>query len=153
MLRPGGPAALAHQLLEAPLAAEAGEKERLDRRPPEAREVGDLVEGIGVDAAAFQVFRPLAFSADEFRQHDGATLAQVLQEPHHELLQRPKPQAPEGLDFVLQTAEKERQQAVDGGRIHGGGKGAGLLNRGAEAGAVAEFDRYFPAQSVGYIAQ
>ena len=77
----------------------------------------------------------------------------MLQEPHHQLLQRPKPQAPQGLDFVLQTAEKGRQQAVDGGRIHGGGKGAGLLHRGAEAGAVAEFDRYLPAQSVGYIAE
>ena len=77
----------------------------------------------------------------------------MLQQANHELLQRPKPQAPEGLDFVLQTAEKGRQQAVHGGRIHGGGKGTGLLQRGAEAGAVAEFDRDLPAQSVGHIAQ
>ena len=133
VLGPGGPAGVAHQLLEAPFAAVAGEKDRPAGGASELRGVGDLVEGIGVLTAALEVAAALAVAPHQLAQRKGTALAQVLQHPHHQLLQLPEAQAAQGLNLVLQPAEQAWQQLVHRGGIHGGRQRPGLLHRRAQA--------------------
>ena len=133
VLGPGGAAGVAHQLLEAPFTAVAGEKDRPAGGASKLRGVGDLVEGIGVLTAALEVAADLAVAPHQLAQRKGTALAQVLQQAHHQLLQFTKAKAAQRLNLVRQPSEQAWQQLVHGCGIHSSRQGPRLLHRRAQA--------------------